>query len=96
MLAGPWRCATSRAPRPVLLEIEAIMNRSDDLGRSHGCRDLLVYHNTGRCHHNATTNADWLPDETPVRSLCRRMVCTRCGNDPGTDVRPDWGPHVNK
>ena len=34
-------------------------------------------------------------DETPVRSLCSRMVCTRRGMI-GADVRPDWGPHVNK
>jgi hypothetical protein len=27
--------------------------------------------------------------------LCSRMVCTRCGMI-GADVRPDWGPHVNK
>ena len=47
--------------------------------RSHGCRKLLVHCDSGRCHHIATLNADWLPDETPVRSLCRRMVCTRCG-----------------
>jgi hypothetical protein len=30
-----------------------------------------------------------------VRWLCSRMVCTRCGMI-GADVRPDWGPHVNK
>jgi hypothetical protein len=24
-------------------------------------------------------DADWLLDETPVRSLCGRMVCTACG-----------------
>jgi hypothetical protein len=63
--------------------------------RSHGCRDLLVYCSSGRCHHSARINADWLPDETSVRSLCARMVCTRCGMI-GADVRPDWGPHVNK
>jgi hypothetical protein len=40
-------------------------------------------------------NADWLADETPVRSLCGRMVCTECGMI-GADVRPDWSPHVNK
>jgi hypothetical protein len=28
--------------------------------RSHGCRDLLVYCASGRCHHSATLNADWL------------------------------------
>ena len=63
--------------------------------RGHGCRDLLVYCNSGRCHHSATMNADWLSNETPVRSLCRRMVCTKCGMI-GADVRPDWSPHVNK
>jgi hypothetical protein len=63
--------------------------------RSHGCRDLLVYCGSGRCHHIVTMNADWLPDETSVRSLCARMVCTRCGMV-GADDRPDWGPHVNK
>jgi len=33
-------------------------------------------------------NADWLPDRTPVRSLCSRMVYTVCGMI-GADVRPD-------
>jgi hypothetical protein len=61
--------------------------------RGHGCRD--VYCNSGRRHHSATMNADWLSDETPVRSLCGRMVCTKCGMI-GADVRPDWSPHVNK
>jgi hypothetical protein len=32
----------------------------------------------GRCNHNATMNADWLPGGTPLRSLCPRMVCTAC------------------
>jgi hypothetical protein len=40
-------------------------------------------------------NADWLSDDTPVRSLCRLMVCTKCGLI-GADVRPDWSPHANK
>ena len=63
--------------------------------RSHGCHDLLVYCDSGRCHHSATMNADWLPDEMPVRSLCPRMACMVCGYV-GGDVRPDWSPHVNK
>jgi hypothetical protein len=63
--------------------------------RSHGCRDLLVYCDSGRCHHGARMNVDWLPNEIPVRSLCPRMVCTQCGYI-GADVRPDWSPHVNK
>jgi hypothetical protein len=61
--------------------------------RGHGCRDLLIYCDSGWCHHGATMNADWLPDDTPVRSLCSRMVCTRCGVI-GADVRPDWRPHT--
>jgi len=63
--------------------------------RGHSCRDLLDYCGSGRCHHSATTSGDWLADDVPVRSLCRRMVCTRCGYL-GADGRPDWGPHVNK
>jgi hypothetical protein len=63
--------------------------------RSHGCRDLLVYCGSTNCNHRVTMNADWLPDETAVRSLCPRMVCTKCGLI-GADVRPDWSPHVNK
>jgi hypothetical protein len=47
--------------------------------RGHGCRDLLIYCNSGRCYHSATLNGDWLADNVPVRSLCGRMVCTRCG-----------------
>jgi hypothetical protein len=39
--------------------------------------------------------ADWLPDGTPVRSLCPRMVCTACGLI-GADVRPDWSAHTNR
>jgi hypothetical protein len=62
--------------------------------RSHGCRDLLVYCVSARCNHSVTINADCLPDELPVRSLCARMVCTRCGMV-GADVRPDWSPHSN-
>jgi hypothetical protein len=61
--------------------------------RGHGCRDLLVYCASGWCHHSATVNADWLPDETPVRSLCPRMVCTGCGMI-GAVVRPDRSPHT--
>jgi hypothetical protein len=45
--------------------------------RDHGCRDLLVYCRSGRCHHSATL--DCFPDDMPVRSPCRRMVCALCG-----------------
>jgi hypothetical protein len=36
----------------------------------HGCRDLLVYCGSERCHHSASINGDHLPDDLPVRSLC--------------------------
>jgi len=48
--------------------------------RSHGCRNLLVYCDSGRCHHSATMNADHLPDDTIVRTLGPKMVCTKCGH----------------
>jgi len=47
--------------------------------RGYGCRNLFVYCSSGRCHHSATMNGNWLPDDLPVRSLCGHMVCTRCG-----------------
>jgi hypothetical protein len=62
--------------------------------RGHGCRNLLVYCDSLWCNHSAVVNADALPDEIPVRSLCPRMVCTACGLV-GADVRPDWSPHTN-
>ena len=56
--------------------------------RGHGCRNLLIYCGSINCNHSATMNGDCLPDDVPVRSLCRRMVCTECGMI-GADVRPD-------
>jgi hypothetical protein len=47
------------------------------------------------CNHSATLNVDWLPGDTPLRSLCPRMVYTACGLI-GADVRPDWSPHTNR
>jgi hypothetical protein len=63
--------------------------------RGHGCCDLLVYCGSINCHHSVTMNTDHLSDDTLIRPLGSRMVCTRCGHV-GADVRPDWGPHVNK
>jgi hypothetical protein len=63
--------------------------------RSYGCRDLLIYCSSIDCSHSATMNADHLRDETAIRPLGARMACSRCGHV-GADVRPDWGPHVNK
>jgi hypothetical protein len=57
--------------------------------RSHECRRLLIYCSTGFCHHSATVDADRWPDETAVRDLCPKAICTKCGMI-GADVRPDW------
>ena len=56
--------------------------------RSHGCRDILIYCGSIDCSHSATMNTDHLPDETVIRALGPKMVCTKCGN--GADVRPNW------
>jgi hypothetical protein len=61
--------------------------------RGHGCRALLICCSSTWCNHAASIAADWLPDDTPVRSLCSRMVCTKCGLI-GADVRPDWSSHT--
>jgi hypothetical protein len=48
--------------------------------RSHGVTRLLVYRgNAVWCHHSAELDGDFLPDETQLTPLCRRMVCIRCG-----------------
>lgn len=63
--------------------------------RGHDCRDLLVYCGSIACNHGTVVNADRLPDQTAIRPLGARMVCSRCGHV-GADVRPDWSPHTNK
>jgi hypothetical protein len=73
--------------RDVMLEWRVMTPRQRDtfepvtLGhlRGHGCRDLLVYYESVWCNHSALINADWLSDETPLQSLCPKMVCTACG-----------------
>jgi hypothetical protein len=55
--------------------------------RSHECRRLLIL--LLRSLHSATVEADRWPDETAVRDLRRKAVCTKCGMK-GADVRPDW------
>jgi hypothetical protein len=58
--------------------------------RAQGVPRLLIYCSGGLyCHHSATVGADRWPDETAVRDLCPKAVCTRCGIV-GADVRPDW------
>jgi len=66
----------------------------DEAIRSHSCRDNLIYCGSIDCSLGATMNADPTPDETPIRSLGPRMVCTESEHI-GADVRPDWSPHVN-
>jgi len=46
--------------------------------RSHGCRDLLIYCGSINCNHSTTINADHLPDDTVIRALGPKMVCTKC------------------
>jgi hypothetical protein len=58
--------------------------------RAHGCRRLLIYCSAGMyCHDSAMVDADRWPDDTAVRDLCPKAVCTRFGII-GADVRPDW------
>ena len=59
--------------------------------RGHGCRNLLIYCNLIACNHQTIMNADHLTDETVIRPLGARMVCTRCGHR-GADVRPVVSP----
>jgi hypothetical protein len=63
--------------------------------RGHGCRDILIYCGSIHCSHSATMNADHWPDDTVVRTLGPKMICTKCSHR-GPDVRLDWSPHVNK
>jgi hypothetical protein len=63
--------------------------------RGHGCRGVLVYCESIWCNHSAEIDADWLPNDTIIRLLGPRMVCTACGLI-GADVRPDWRPLINK
>jgi hypothetical protein len=57
--------------------------------RSQGCRDLLVYCNSGRCNYSTIMNVGHLPDDTPIKSLGDGVVCSRCGHV-GADVLPNW------
>ena len=57
--------------------------------RSQGCRDLLVYCNSGRCNHSTIMNVGHLRDGTPIKSLGDGIVCSRCGHV-GADVLPNW------
>jgi hypothetical protein len=48
--------------------------------RAQGVRRLLIYCPAGLyCHHSGTVDADRWPDETALRDLCPKAVCTQCG-----------------
>ena len=59
--------------------------------RGPGCRDLLVYRKSIDATILPRSMLTGLPDETVVRSLGPRLVCTACGLI-GADVRPDCRP----
>jgi hypothetical protein len=62
--------------------------------RSLGCRDLLVYRNSGDCNYSTIMNPGHLPHDTPIKSLGAGMVCERCGHV-GAHVMPNWsGAHI--
>jgi hypothetical protein len=56
----------------------------------HGIHTFTVYClNGSRCWHRAVLTLDNVPDDTILKSLDARMVCTQCGIV-GADVRPNW------
>ena len=60
--------------------------------RSQGCRDVLVYCNSGRCNHGAIMNVSHA-DETPIKSLRDDLVCAKYGHL-GADAVPNWQTHT--
>ena len=46
--------------------------------REHGVRSILVWCNA--CNHDASFNADHLPDDLPVRDVALRMHCEQCSS----------------
>src|SRR5262249_16106503 len=61
--------------------------------RSQGCRDLLVYCNSGRCNYSTIMNVGHLPDDTRIKSLGDGFVCAKCGHL-GADAVPIWPIHA--
>jgi hypothetical protein len=91
----------------LLLERGAMTQKWSPARRQTGMDQFHVRNHKSDCRQNQERLARLLQfwplpsqrnhesDETPVRSLCGRMVCTECGMI-GADLRPDWSPHVNK
>jgi hypothetical protein len=58
--------------------------------RSNGCRLLLTYCSTGICHHSAMVNGNRWLDDTALRDLSPKAICSKfCMT--GADVGPNWG-----
>jgi hypothetical protein len=57
--------------------------------RAHGCGDLLVHCNSGRCNHSTTMNVGHLADDTEIAALGFALVCHRCGYV-GARVTANW------
>ena len=81
-----WWCRLTGTPTVKVGKFEPVT-----LGhmRSQGCRDLLVYCDSGRCNHSTIMNVGHLPDETPIKSLGDSFVCAKCGHL-GADAVPNW------
>jgi hypothetical protein len=60
--------------------------------RFHGCRDLLVFCNSGRCDYSTFMNVGHLHDVTVIKQLGNGIVCRQCGHV-GARVMPDWPAH---
>src|SRR5215471_3980866 len=86
-----WWCKVTGMPRTKVGKLAPVT-----LGhmRSQGCRDLLVYCNSGRCNQSTIMNVGHLPDDTRINSLGDGIVCMRCGHL-GAEVVPNWPTHAS-
>jgi hypothetical protein len=57
--------------------------------RSQGVRSISVYCQSINCGHEATFNADALPDDMSVPDVGLRLRCSRCGNRQ-IKTQPNW------
>jgi hypothetical protein len=57
--------------------------------REHGVYRLLVSCLNQQCRHEALIDVSSYPDDMEVRSLARRMICSKCGGE-SAFVRPNW------
>jgi hypothetical protein len=57
--------------------------------RANGVHTLAAWCLGRGCNHNRILDVSSYPDDVPVPSFGRRMVCTICGAI-GADARPNW------